>query len=227
MKWPVMLNDTVIFRATDELAEAIRHRASEAQMTVSEYLRSIITELVGGRDVVSPTCANIARSAFANGDQWPYQTTPLGEGFASPDPFALLACAGEGDIGVQRELADMAINVTIAGGPECDPFVVLSEGLIFARMADRVGEADDAMRVVTMLALLSTLACGQAARDIAAEAIARLEMIANGASDHAEHAATLLASHAQGEQPETMRLAQEYRDRLGAQCDGVNQVIGQ
>lgn len=214
-----MLNDTVIFRSTDELAEAIRHRASEAQMTVSEYLRSIITDRVGGRDLVSPTCADIARSALIQCDQ----SAALGEGFASPDPFALLACAGEGDIGAQRELADMAIRVAIAGGPECDPFVVLSEGLIFARMADRVGEADDAMRVVTMLALLSTLASGQAARDIAAEAIARLEMIANGASDHAEHAATLLASHAQGEQPETMRLAQEYRDRLGAQCNGVNQ----
>ena len=46
-----MLNETVIFRATDELAEAIQHCASEAQLTVSEYLRSIISDCVGVREV--------------------------------------------------------------------------------------------------------------------------------------------------------------------------------
>jgi hypothetical protein len=213
-----MLNETVIFRATDELAEAIQQRAGEAQMTVSEYLRLIISEHLGVPELVSPTCADIARAAFFDGDQSPYRSAlarkPLVEGFPDPDPFQLMAFAAEGDIRAQRLLADMAILVALAGEPQHDPFMVLSEGLILARMADRVGDVDDAMRVVTMLALASTLATGNAARDMAGEAIARMEIIANGNSHLADDAADLLANCADRERSDTMRIAKEYRDRL-------------
>jgi len=222
-----MLNETVIFRATDELSEAIQHCASEAQLTVSEYLRSIISDCVGVREVISPTCADIASAAFFHGEPSPHQNAlarkPLVEGFADPDPFALMAYAAEGDVRAQRELADMAILLALSGVGEVDPSTTLSEGLVLARLAECHGGIEDAMRVVTMLALASTLAADQAARDLAAEAIARLEIIADGASCHAECAAQQLASHAQREQPETMRLAQDYRERLSSHCRAVTQ----
>ena len=93
------------------------------------------------------------------------------------------------------------------------PMSEVQEGLIFARLADRHNEIDDAMRVVSMLALASTLE-GPGGREKAAEAIARLELIANGDSRLAEDAAEILANCADDEQAATMQLAQQYRDRL-------------
>lgn len=216
-----MLNETVIFRATDELASAIQQRAGEAGVTVSEYLREIISSSVGVREVVSPVCFNLAETAFFIGENCPHKSAmaglPLRPDNPYPDPVALIPAAAEGDRQAQRDIADYAILRALSGQPEVDPFTTLSEGLIFARLADRGdGNPDDAMRVVTMLALGSTLTTGMAARDMAGEAIARIEMHADSNSILADQSADLLASCAQHESAETMRIAKLYRDRLTA-----------
>ena len=217
-----MLNETVIFRATDELATAIQDRASEAGLNVSGYLREIIATSVGVRETVSPVCFNLAEAAFFTGDNCAYNSAvtgaPLRPGLSYPDPMALMSAASEGDRQAQRDIADFGILRALSGQPEVDPFLTLSEGLIFARLADRGdGNADDAMRVVTMLALGSTLATGLAARDMAGEAIARIELHANSNSISADESADLLTACAQHESAETMRIAKQYRDRLTAQ----------
>lgn len=217
-----MLNETVIFRATDELATAIQDKASEAGLTVSEYLREIIAASVGVHDVVSPVCFNLAEAAFFTGENCAYNSAvigvPLRPDNPYPDPMALLPAAAEGDRQAQRDLADLAILRALSGQPEVDPFTTLSEGLIFARLADRGdGHADDAMRVITMLALGSTMTTGLAARDMAGEAIARIEMNANSNSISADESADLLTACAQHESAETMRIAKQYRDRMTAQ----------
>jgi hypothetical protein len=217
-----MLNETVIFRATDELASAIQQRASEAGVTVSEYLRDIIASSVGVHEFVSPVCFNLAEAAFFTGEDCAHKAAlagaPLRPGNPYPDPMALLPAAAEGDRQAQRDLADVAILRALSSQPEVDPFTTLSEGLVFARLADRGdGNPDDAMRVVTMLALGSTLTSGSAARDMAGEAIARLELHADSGSILADQSADLLASCAQHESPETMRIAKDYRDRLTAE----------
>ena len=215
-----MLTETVIFRATDELAVAIQQRAAEAGLNVSEYLRQIISERVVPRECVSPVCAKIAYAAFFDDQPNAYFAERAGlllrKDLASADPIALLPRAGAGDTQAQRDIADMAILLALSGNENADTLTVLSEGLMFARLADRHGDVDDALRIVTMLALASTLNTGAGAMTMAGEAIARLELIADGDSMHADDAARMLANCADDEQPETLQTAQEYRARLTA-----------
>src|SRR5690606_3738358 len=158
----------------------------------------------------SPVCESLAHAAFFTGDNSPFRAArlgiPLRDGETDPDPLHLIRRAAEGDTQAQRDFADLATLWSLAGHPTLDPFTALSEGLIFARMADRHDDIEDAMRVVVMLALASTVGVGFAARDMAAEAIARLELIANGDSVLAEDSADLLANCAAQETAETMEI---------------------
>lgn len=216
-----MLNETIIFRATDDLAEAIHAKAKGAGLSVSEYLRGIISDHVSVSDVESPICQNLATFAFFSGD--PSPSNAARKRFATQeettcDPMTALSAAGAGDTQAQRLLADMAIEGAL-GNDEVDPLIILLEGLVFARLADRHGVLDDSLRVVTMLALAATMANGQAAYDLAGEAIARLELIAQGGFTVSEDAAELLANCAAREHPHTMQIAQQYRRRLTPRKD--------
>ena len=212
----------IAFRADHELASALEDRARQSGQSLSAVIRSAVREQMRmeAETFASPVCERLAHAAFFTGDNSPFRAArlgiPLREGEEDPDPLHLMRLAAEGDTQAQRDLADLATLWAMAGHPSLDPFMALSEGLIFARMADRHNNLDDQMRVVTMLALASTIGVGGAARDMAAEVIARLELIANGDSALANDAADFLTDCAAGETAETMQIAKDYRDRLTA-----------
>lgn len=212
----------IAFRADDELASALDRMARESGQSLSAVIRSVVREQMRmeADSFVSPVCEKLAHAAFFTGDNSAFRAArlgiPLRIGEADPDPLDLLKRAADGDTEAQRDFADLATLWALSGEPTLDPFMALSEGLILARMADRHNDISDAMRVVVMLAMASTLGVGTAARDMAAEAIARLELIADGDSVLAEESADLLASCAEHESSETMEIAQNYRDRLSA-----------
>ncbi|MCK9543207.1 MAG: hypothetical protein M0R03_14395 [Novosphingobium sp.] len=131
------------------------------------------------------------------------------------DPLALIPRAARGDLAAQREIAEQALYYVLSEGDRIDRPVTLAEGLMFARMAaSQTDDERDAMRVVMMLSLASLITVGEASTDYAAECIARLEMVADGATTMAEAAASLLARCAEQEKPETLMIARQYRDRL-------------
>lgn len=207
----------VSFRVNEAVVSALSDRARQAGCSVSEYLRILVREDIAAREPVSPICADLAEASFFKGEQSPHQLARAGIPLhprQNRDPLDLIRIAGEGDTQAQRDLAEMAIMTALSGKPNVDPFLTLSEGLIFARLADRHDDPDDAMRIIIMLALASTISSGPAATDAAAEAIARLEMIADTDADVAEVAADLLANCGRWERRETMKLAKQYRDRL-------------
>ena len=133
------------------------------------------------------------------------------------DPFDQLAKAATGNIEAQRLLADEALSRVIedCGG---DPLTTLSEGLIFARMAASHGDGNDHGRAIVILSLASLFCCEEVATDLAAEAIARLEILADSGD---EASAALLATNADKETAETMRLAKEFRTRILQRAGGT------
>lgn len=136
---------------------------------------------------------------------------PAGE---EVDPLALIGRAARGDIAAQREIAEQSLHLALTGRADVEPVLVLSEGLMLARMAAAQGDGRDAMRVVIMLSLASLLSSGECAADLAGEALARLELLADGENEFRETAAQLVASCAELETPETLEWAQVYRARL-------------
>ena len=88
---------------------------------------------------------------------------------------------------------------------------------MFARMAScQSGDDDDVLLVIAMLSLASILAAGPAANDFTAEAIARLELLADRDGEVGESASRLLVQCADREAAQTMELAKAYRARLAA-----------
>ena len=214
-----MKSQTVSFRADDALMAALSSEAQRAGVSVSEIIRqSVQKECVPMPDAPSAIAAAVATWAFftRDGDK-PSLHDQVQAGVAySPggiDPMGLIGQAARGDIAAQRQLADMAIYLALKGDG-CDPIVTLSEGLMMQRLAAAQGNDDDQMATIVMLSLASVLAQGEMARDFASEALARLEMLANGAGEMAEQAAQLLTAVAPHETAETMEIAKDYRDRL-------------
>lgn len=132
------------------------------------------------------------------------------------DPMALLPLAARGDADAQREIALQALYGAL-GALDGDPLILLSEGLMFARMAAcQSGDGEDIMTVIAMLSLASTLTPGPAGCDFAAEAIARLESLADHDGEVGEQASRLLVLCAEREPAQTLELAKSYRARMVA-----------
>lgn len=161
---------------------------------------AMLCEPIPGQTMTLWDAAKAGVPYFAEGDE--------------ADPVVLLGRAAHGDVDAMRDMAGSALHLAMTGRYDVDPIVVLSEGLMFARMAAVRGNEDDAMRVVVMLSLASLFSSEEAATDFAGEALARLELLADGTSKMAEASAQLLAAHTQHETPDTLECAKAYRTRL-------------
>lgn len=170
---------------------------------------------------VSDVCARVAQAAIfeplSEGGPCFYEVATRGSFYSEGeevDPVVLIARAAKGDIAAQREISDMALHLALSGAENVDPFVTLSEGLMTARMAASQGQAPDEMRVVVMLSLASFWTTGESAADLTGEALARLELLADGDNAYSEPAAQLLAAYADREPAEHLERAKLYRARL-------------
>ncbi|HKX77156.1 MAG TPA: hypothetical protein VJM34_01410 [Novosphingobium sp.] len=130
------------------------------------------------------------------------------------DPMLLLARAAGGDLVAQRNIAAASLQLVLSERPDVDAHVCLSEGLMLARMAATHGDPLDELLAIAMLSWGAMIFTGDAATDLAGEALARMEVLADGTHRYAEAGAHLLASYAAQESPETLELAKEYRARL-------------
>lgn len=106
---------------------------------------------------------------------------------AAPSPFALLKSAASGDLDALRAQVDHSL-ADLARQP--DPTIALIEGLIFARLAASIGTIRDKGRVLSMLALLGSVADDENIRSAAsAEAIATASILADQGGDSGERVA--------------------------------------
>jgi len=171
---------------------------------------------------VSPMCARLAASTFF--EKLPERPdsihamasagVPFNAAGDARDAFALLADIAHGDLGAMRELASASAYLVLSESDCCDPIVTLSEGLMIARLAACLGDDGDAMQLVAMLSLAAVMARDDAALDLAGEAVARLELLADGDGEVSEAAAQLLATGADHEAPEVLERAKFYRTRI-------------
>ena len=206
------------FRADDALVEALEAAASRDGVSVSEVIRRAILGNLEPVRTMSNLCEQIAQAVYFepnDGDisiaQAARSGIPLCAAF---DPMDAIEAAARGELGAMRKLADAAAYFACSGSEDADPHITLAEGLVLARMAASIGNSDDALRVVNMLALYASLSSGEVAHDLAGEAIARLELLADTDGPVGEEAAQVLAAAADHEHPETLKRAQEYRARL-------------
>lgn len=140
--------------------------------------------------------------------------------FYPPDaPQNLLATtvrAAHGDVSAQRELATFALYAALQGGDDIDRLSFVIEGLMCARMAAAQGDPGDQFLCASMLSLAALLCDGESAQQFAAEALARMELLADAEGDIGEQAARIVAMCGDGEAPETLKLAKQYRAELVA-----------
>lgn len=95
-----------------------------------------------------------------------------------------MRAAAAGALQAQRVLADRALT-SLADG-ETSPFVAISEGLVFARLAATHGDLTDHGRLLLMLSLAADVSPNEADRDeLDAEALARLAVLADEGIDAA------------------------------------------
>ena len=130
--------------------------------------------------------------------------------------LALAARAGTGDVSAQRELATFSLYTALQGGDETDRLAYVIEGLMVARMAAAHGHVDDQFLCASMLSLAALLSGNESAQMFAAEALARMELLADEPGDIGEQAARIVTMCADGEAPETLELAKRFRDDLVA-----------
>ena len=121
------------------------------------------------------------------------------------NPFDHLKAAATGDLEVQRALADLSVRLA-AEEEDLDPYVVLSESLVFARLAAAHGDARDQARVIAMLQLAANLSSEDGASDLEGESLACIAAIVDGGD---EAAALCLTSRAERATPRSMAMAQE------------------
>jgi phosphosulfolactate phosphohydrolase-like enzyme len=120
--------------------------------------------------------------------------------------------AGAGCIIAQRELADRALALALEPGDALDPFTLLIEGAVFARLAAARGAKEDHERCVAIAGHLTGFL--GADDDICAEAIARIELMAE---DGCDESAQFLPTYAPQTTPAMMQLAQSFAARLRLQ----------
>lgn len=130
--------------------------------------------------------------------------------------FGLLKGAARGDIAAQRALADQSVTL-INNRPDLDPVCLLTDGLIFARMAASQGGVHDEGRVISMLALVGDL-CDESGDHetgavFAAECIARISLLADQGVELADQT---LGKAADNASPAIMTMAKQFERAMRA-----------
>jgi hypothetical protein len=174
--------------------------------------------------VTSDLCARVIQAVFCmpSDDGLTVQEAALA---APPDGpgvnlFAKVGLAAKGDRETQSLLARFAIW-EVLGERADDPFNVLAEGLMFARMAALQGSTDDEALVIAMLSLATGPAPAEEVPALIGEAIAWAEVIAERGGEIADKIAGLLTACADGETAETLQWAQHFRAQL-IEAKGLN-----
>src|SRR5690606_1720961 len=182
------------FRASPQLAKALKAVAASDGVSVSEVVRQAVEDRLA-KQPSEPS----STSAF--------------------DPFDKLSGAARGGLQAQRELARRAVSVAVerdeAGELVNDPERCLIEGLVFARLAAAHGDLADQGLVISMLALLVELVGEENAGEELAEATARAFLAADHGNDDIADALPWLSANLQ---PHVMRLAKEYAGRIKDRC---------
>lgn len=153
-----MQDSPISFRASPELVSALSAAAKRSGVSQSELIREAL-EMRFQRDEPSE------QTAF--------------------DPFGKLGAAARGDIEAQRSLANLALRAVIANNQAIDPLTVLTEGLVFARLAAAQGTIADEGLCISMLALMVQIGGEDVCADQLAEAAARVSVVANGGDENA------------------------------------------
>lgn len=130
--------------------------------------------------------------------------------------LALTAKAATGDALAQRELATFSLYTALTGGDETDRLGYIIEGLMVARMAAAQGDIDDQFLCATMLSMAAILSEGETSTMFAAEALARMELLADEPGDVGEQAARIVTLCAESEAAETLEIAKIFRADLVA-----------
>ena len=124
--------------------------------------------------------------------------------------FALLRLAARGDIAAQRALAMQSVSL-VESRTDLDPATLLTDGLIFARMAAVQGDVSDEGRVIAMLAQLGRHFSDEgdeySSATLMAETIARVALLSERGSDLAEAKIQELIDQAS---PEVVVMAKEF-----------------
>lgn len=158
----------VNFRAAPQLIAAINTSAEQSGVSASEFIRQAVEAQLAAVDAPVPTEAGAI------------------------DPFSKLAAAARGSLEAQRAIANEAVRMAFSG--EHDAEKALLEGLIFARLAAAHGHIADQGLVISMIALLGEVVGEDAVPSEVAEALARLEWVANQSSEGVEPCADFIAS---------------------------------
>jgi hypothetical protein len=158
----------VNFRAEPQLVEAINASARQSGVSASEFIRQAVEARLANVDAPAPTEAG------------------------EIDPFSKLAAAARGSLEAQRAVANQAIKLAFQEGRDAEK--TLLEGLVFARLAASHGHIEDQGLVISMIALLSEVVGEDAVPSEVAEALARIEWIANQSCGGVEPCADFIAS---------------------------------
>lgn len=133
---------------------------------------------------------------------------------AANDPLSQLEAASFGDTDAHRALAAAAF-VTAEDAPNAH--VIITEGLVFARLAAVEGRADDIFQLVAMLQRSAQLWGQNSEWELLGEAIAWIQFLAEQGN---EVAATALNRMADAATTEMMEFARGFGARLAKQIGG-------
>lgn len=179
-----MQESHISFRAPSDLVEALNSAAERHGVSQSELIRQALQERFSKIE--------------------PAPNLPF-------DPFGKLAAAARGEIEAQRALANEAVRRLLVEGSDVDPIVVLSEGLVFARMAAAQGDIADQGLCISMLALMVQHGDEDSCRDQIAEAAARIALVADTGD---EYAASQLPALMEMLPPGIIPYVKHYEQRL-------------
>lgn len=151
------LSETMQFRVSAELADALARQAEREGVSQSEIIRRAVAGRVG------------CESAPA----------------ADPDPYERVHAAARGDLQAMRDLANLSVRWAFDPTSGCDPSLCLRDGLVFARLAASHGHAADQGTFVSMVGLLAKVEGDEGVFHEFAEAIARLSLVADSGNEDA------------------------------------------
>lgn len=176
-------SEMVNFRASPDLVAALSQKADSEGITMSELVRRAVEAQV---------------------------STPTAK-VEALDPFAVLEAAATGSLDAQRAIADRAFALALDSDTDRDPETVLTEGLVFARLAAAHGDISDQGRAINMLNLLAGYLGEEAAEEQIGEAVARISLIADAGVELAD---ILLPDLAASISSDAMAQAKCFRSRI-------------